>query len=279
MPQKKQSYYDVLTEAINDIMEHGYDSVDRVAFWTEKLKRAAEDFATSTKRMEEILRDSLTDAYRKLVDRGELVDKYHFGVSRFTLERVRPELRAELDRRILASANLIRLNRDEAIQKTLQRFQGWSTSVPKGGTEAGKRTKLKANIRKSLTALPFEERRVLIDQGHKLVASLNDVMAKGGGAIAARWRSNFRQPNYNYRPDHKDRDGKVYLIRPSWALTQGFVKPSVGYYDQITAAAEEPFCRCYIIYIYTLKGMPKDMLTKKGEEAMAEAAARVREMA
>ena len=270
-PPRPESYLDILTDAINEFDQTGYTSADRLAYWQQRLREAAERETLPPGLMEANLRDVLTAAYVSMIDKGGYA-RYHPGVSRFTVDQLRPEMRAELTRRILASADLIKLNRKQAIEKTLQRFSGWATSIPKGGAANPKKVKTKQEIRKSLTSLPFEERRVLIDQGHKLVSSINDIVAKGGGAIAAVWRSHFRQAGYNYRPDHKARDGKIYLIRDSWAQQRGYVKPSRdGYADEITQPGEEIFCRCYFIYKYSLRDLPPSMLTKKGEVVMAEA--------
>lgn len=269
------SFYDVLTRAIADMVEHGFDSAERVNFWTQQIKEAAERTTRSAAQMEQMLRDGLAMIYKRMVEKGQLV-QFHKGVARFTLERVRPALRAELDRRIMASANLIKLNREQAIAKTLQRFQGWSTSLPAGGSDVASKAGAKEDIRKSLAGLPFEERRVLIDQGHKLRSSLSDILAKDGAAIAATWHSHWRQTNYDYRIDHKERDGLVYALRGCWALEQGLIKAGpAGYADEITQPAEEPFCRCYFTYIYHLRSVPKDMLTGKGAAALADAKAKV----
>jgi hypothetical protein len=67
-----------------------------------------------------MLRAGLGAIYRRLVERGG-VARYHPEIARFTIQRITPRLRAEFDRRILASANLIKLNRQQAIDKTLQR--------------------------------------------------------------------------------------------------------------------------------------------------------------
>jgi hypothetical protein len=262
------SFYDVLTRAINDLVEHGFDSVDRIAFWQDQLARAARRNLTSPAVLQQMLKNAMESVFRRLVERGGVL-KYHQRVERFMLERVKPQLRAELDRRILASADLIKLNREATIQKTLQRFSGWATSIPAGGSEVINKPKTKEKIRAGLAGLPFEERRVLIDQSHKLVASISQTMALGSGAIAGIWRSNYRQPGYNYREDHKERDNQVYLLRDNWAQERGLVKVGpVGYYDEITAAAEEPFCRCYMIWIYALRDLPTSMLTVKGRSEL-----------
>lgn len=274
-----ESYFDVLTAAINDLAEHGYDSPERVTRWSTRLRDALKGTMTSEAKLEVDLRIAMTAAYRRLVDQGELA-KFHQGVGRFAVEKVRPALRAELDRRILAAANLIKLNREEAVRKTLRRFEGWSTSIPRGGSDHVDRREEKADLRKALKSLPFEERRVLIDQGHKLRASLSDIVARDGGAIAAVWRSHWRQAGYDYREDHKDRDAQVYLLKSSWARDKGLVKPGpAGLFEDITAPGEEPFCRCYVTWVYHLRDLLKDMLTERGAEELERVREQIRRMA
>src|ERR1700722_19521459 len=108
----RSSFNDVLTIAVADITTYGFDSPQRIEFWTNELSRAAERSIASPMRQEEMLRRGLETIYRRLIDRGQIA-KRHPGVARFVLERVRPHLRAELDRRIFASADLIRLNRSK----------------------------------------------------------------------------------------------------------------------------------------------------------------------
>lgn len=269
LSSRRRSFDETLAAAVHDLTEHGFTSAERVQFWADQLRRAANFAMKPVHEAEDALRRALSVIYKRLVERGE-VARWHPGVGRFTLQRVAPHLRAELDKRILAASQLIKLNRQEAINKTLRRFSGWSTSIPTGGTDVSDKRDVKKNIGKSLKELSFQERRLHIDQGHKLVAAVNELVAKGGGAIACIWRSNFRRAGYNYREDHKERDGKVYLIRGSWAQEQGLVKPGfAGYFDEITAPGEEIFCSCYAVYLYALRQLPDDMLTKKGKDSLA----------
>lgn len=276
MAAKKDDFYTVLTSAIDDLIVHGFDKMERIEQWTRALRAAAEKSLVPPATLEQMLRDGLADIYKKLVDKGGL-PRYHQGIDRFTLERIKPSLRGELDRRILASANLIKLNRQSSIEKTLQRFQGWSTSIPPGGVSESTKAETRTNIRKSLAQLPWEERRVLIDQGHKLIGAINEVVAKDGGAIAGIWRSHWRQPGYNYREDHKERDQKIYLVRDSWAHAAGLVKKGgTPYYDEITAVGQEPFCRCYMVWLYNLRDLPAAMLTAKGKASLEAARGQAR---
>ena len=266
-----RGFYEVLRLAIADITEHGFDTSGRVDFWLHQLRQAAAQTLMPIWRVEEMLKFGLSAIFRRLVDRGGIV-RYHPGIPRFTLQRVAPHLRAELDRRILASANLIKLNREQAITRTLQRFQGWATSIPSGGSDATSKLQTAKEVRKALARLPFEERRVLIDQGHKFTANLSNILAQDGGAIALIWHSNWRQAGYDYREDHKERDGQVYAVRGNWAMQKGLMKlGEAGYYEDITAVGSEPFCRCYAQYLYALRDLPTDLLTKRGAEELARA--------
>lgn len=268
----------VLSQAIDDLMAHGFDSQERVDRWLRLLREAARNSMVSAESMEQQLRDALAARYRKFVDEGG-IQRMSPGVDRFTLDRIKPSLRAELDRRIMASAQLIRLNREQAIEKTLQRFSGWSTSIPKGGVSAETKREVRKNVKKSMQNLPFEERRVLIDQGHKLVSAINEVVAKDGGAIAGEWHSHWRQAGYDYREDHRERDEQFYLVRNSWAHAAGLVKPGkVGYVDESTAPGQEVFCRCFYTWVFNLRDLPEDMLTAKGKRSLKAAQARTDEV-
>lgn len=274
MPDRPQTFQEVLAAAVADMAEHGFTDMERVERWARELRLAAERSFISAASLEQQLRDTLAAVYRRMVDQGGLF-RYNPGVERFTIEKLKPALRGELDRRIMASANLIRLNRAQAINKTLQRFQGWSTSIPPGGVSAETRSEVKKTVRKSLASLPFEERRLATDQGHKLIAAINDIVATDGGAIAGQWVSHYLQQNYAYREDHKERDyrqnnNEPFLIRDSWADRAGFVKKGkLGYADQVTAPAQEPFCRCYYRFLYNLRDLPTEMLTAKGKAALS----------
>jgi hypothetical protein len=271
------SFYDTLQEAVEDVTQHGFDTAERVKNWRDRLMEAAESSWSSARHAEGSARAALGGVYRRLVDRYGVL-KRQPGIARWNIERVRPQLRQELDKRILAAADLIKLNREEAVAKTLRRFQGWATSIPAGGSEVVDKREVRAEVYKPIQSRTFVERRVATDQGHKLAASINKVVAEGNDAIAAIWRSHFRQEGYDYREDHRERDGKIFLIRNSWAHRDGFVKPGpAGYTDDVEEVGELVSCRCFKVYIFTLGKLPADMLTEKGRTRLAEARAAIRE--
>jgi hypothetical protein len=232
---------EVLTAAVGDLTANGFDSMDRVSHWLARIREAAVGELTSEADIASLLQRTLQQVYTRQVDQGGLA-RLNPGIERYTIEKLRPALRAELDRRIMASAQLIKMNRDAAIQRTLQRFSGWATSIPAGGSDVVDKVEVKQDIRKSMRQLPFSERRVAIDQGAKFASALSETAAVGTGAIAGIWHSNWRQPNYKYRRDHRERDEKIYAVRGNWAMERGLMNKGAGYTDDITKPAEEPFC-------------------------------------
>ena len=255
-------FFTLLSAAINDFIQYGYDDENRLKQWVDKLRYAAQKSIISEKQMQIEINKSLNNAFNRLVIRGGLVNK---DVSKFTVDKLKPKLRQELDRRIVASARLIKLNREDAITTTLRRFEGWATSIPQGGSKSVDKVAEKSHIRKDLASIKFRERRVIIDQTHKLISSINEIVAVDNGAIAFEWHSNWKQAGYDYRVDHKERDKVIYLVRDNWASKAGLIKPVNGYYDDITAVGEEVFCRCFANGIYNIRKLPNEFLTAKGE--------------
>ena len=254
---------EVLAEAVRHFSTHGYTEASDLDYWMAHIRAALLEREAKKKPPTQMAEAALKGVYAKTL-RGAA--KYHKGVERYTIESVAPRLRPLLTARIMASADLIKLNREQALETTLHRFAGWASSQPPGGGPgAGEARK---HIGKRLQQATYEERRMLIDQGHKLVAAVNQTVAEGSGAIAAQWH-HVHQANYDARPAHVARDDKVFLIRDSWAHSEGLVKPNKnGYTDQIEGAAELPFCRCFYTYLYSLSRLPDDMLTEKGRKVM-----------
>lgn len=270
--------FETITAAIKDFTEYGFDDLDRLERWVKAIRDAAVSSLVPEKSLEDVLKRTLDNIYKSQVEGGKLL-RSHTGVARFTVDRLKPTLRAELDRRMAISRGLIKLNREQAIEQTVQRFSGWASSIPAGGSRAVEVKPVKDEIRKSFTSLPFKERRVIIDQGAKFVATLNDVIATDGEALAVIWHSRWRSPGYQFREDHKERDLKVYMIRGNWAIKEGLAKVGdMGYYDEITAVGEEVFCGCTAQYLYSLGDLPDQMLTLKGREDLAAAREKIKSM-
>jgi hypothetical protein len=248
------------------MVECGFDSQKRVDYWIQQLSVAIGHSLVPEASLQRQLKDTLTREYTRLMT-GNKIYTAHKGISEFTLAAIKPKLRAELDRRILASADLIKLNRSRAIEQTLQRFTGWATSIPIGGTRAEDKRETAKKIKKGIAGLSFVDRRVIIDQGHKLTSAIQDIVAVDGGAIAMRWHHiKENSAAYTPRPEHEDRDGVIYLIRDSWALKKGLLKVGkTKFTDQTTRPGQEVFCRCTGEYLYNLRDLPSEMISPKGQ--------------
>lgn len=270
----RRRFYEVVSAAVADFVEHGFDSPERLERWLAQIRSAAEAALGPELELVNALRSSLSRTFRNVTADAVLRQK-HKGIQEFTLERIKPRLRPELDRRIIASVNLIRLNREESVRKALQRFSGWATSVPAGGSNITSRRETAEKVRRSIAGLPFNERRVIIDQGHKLAASVNDIIAKDGGAIAMKWHHIHPGAHYQSRPEHLARNGKIFLIRDSWAHQDGLVKPAGRkYLDEIDQPGEFVSCSCSGVYLYSPSELPPDMWTEKGRAMVLRVAAR-----
>ncbi len=255
----------LLAEAIREFSERGYTSEADLHDWLLRLAAAIEREVPTDAELRRALSFALDRVFAKGTKLRTLA-QYVPVVTRYGVDRVQPTLRAELDRRIFAGIELIKLNKRTATQRTLQRFSGWVSSMPAGGSPV-KIRELAQEITKPLRQIKYEARRVAIDQGHKLNAAVAHVVAKGNGAVAAIWHDRGQNDHsYDARPAHLARSGKLFLIRGSWAQDDGLVmrRGGVQYTDEIEQPAEMVFCSCYYEYVTSPRALPDDVLTVKG---------------
>ncbi len=265
-------FYRVLARALAEFAQHGYDSKARLDYWLGELRMAANKSLPGMEETRRTLKQVLGKRFRNATSKTAF-KRHHPDLTQYTIQRVGPKLAPILERRILAGVDLIRLNREQSIEKVLQRFSGLVTSIPEGGSRAIEVGGAKKHIGKSLRQMRFDERRVVIDQGHKLTSAIQRTIAEEGNAIAAVWHSHWRQPGYDYREDHKERDERVYAIRDNWAIRDGLMKVGPdGYTDEITQPGEEVFCRCSYVYVSNIRRLPDNMLTEKGRQRVHPAA-------
>ena len=249
---------DVLKQAVADLSANGFQSPQQILFWTAKLREAAKQ--NHRPGAMNLLRRSLQTLFRKAIRR--LPDH----ILRFGPEHLEARLRPILESRIMASADLIVLNRSKAVDTILTRFSGWASSIPPGGSP-GNKTEIKAHIAKPLRQMNFEERRLSIDQGHKLIANINQTIAEDNNAIALIWR-HVHQQGYDSRPEHVALDGKLFVLRDNWAIQKGLMRKGGPYYDEIEGVSVAPFCRCHAEYLYNLRDLPPEYLSLRGRDAL-----------
>ena len=264
------TFQQVLTAAVADISSRGYSSEAQIAEWLRKLRRAAEAEMMSDAQVRQMVRTRLGAVYDRHLNGG--LAKGNPGVGRFTIQRLEPQMRAELDRTVAANIRLIKLDQTNAWAKTEQRFTGWTSSIPKGGSDIVEKRDVKAHISKPTREERYVARRCVQDQGHKMVAAISDIVARGSGAIAGRWRHHAPRPGYQARPDHVQRNNKIYAIKDSWAVREGLIRRCDGYTDEITQPCQEVNCTCWYVYITDIEDIPEEFLTAKGREYLKMAA-------
>lgn len=276
-----RDFQKVIREAVKYFSRYGYTSEKSLDLWSERIATAARGSLVSPEEASAHIARHLSAVYgrmmRKLpkhLQQLQVRSPGRMGPEMFfrrisSLPELAHKMRNELNSRIAVSADLIKIRREESLAATMRRFRGWASSVPPSGTPAPVKDETDLLMRE-FRKVRFETNRLNIDQGHKLNSSLNATLALGTGAIAAVWHSNWRQANYKYREDHKERDLQVYTIRGNWALERGLMKVGpAGYTDEITQPAEEVYCRCWYQYIYNLDRLPEAMLSEKGLKAIA----------
>lgn len=256
----------LVLEALKQFAESGPPSDLKLQDWLARLHYQLDIDVPTDVETAHLLRDVLTSIYTRDVINGG-VEKRVPDVLRYTIDLVEPRLRAELDRRIFAAADLIRINKAQRKAETLRRFAGWITSVPVGGSSTTDLRAAASEIVKPIRQIKYEARRVAIDQGHKLAAAVAHVVSQEAGAIAAIWhdRGEFDR-SYDARPEHLKRSGKLFLIRDSWAMNEGLIKRGGPYTDEFEDVGEYPFCSCYYEYISSPGRLPDELLTEKGRE-------------
>jgi hypothetical protein len=206
-------------------------------------------------------------------------------IESWRVTRMEPVARDELERRIYAATDLIKLNRAEAVDRTLRRFKGWATSVPAGGAEVETRP-ARASMSKDAQEARYIAKRVAIDQTAKMLANVSDIVATGNGAIGGIWDAT-NEIRRKHRENHLDWHGLWFAIKGSWADEQGLIEHPNGYIsdrfgppsrpgadDNIVMPARAINCRCELVYAYSLEDVPEDMLTPKGRLALRAAQGR-----
>ena len=259
----------LLMLAINHYQEQGYTSETDLKRWVKILKESAEKSVKSPIKLEKGTKSALNGTYKRLITQKNAL-KRHKGINKSTLDKFAPIFKKELDRRILVSQNIIDLHRETAINDTIRKFQGWATSIPPGGSSAVDKIEERSRIKKALIALPYLVDNVIHDQEHKLSTVIHELIAEKGGAIAMVWHSLWRLPGYKYRPDHKEKDQQIYLLKDSWARQKGLVAGT--YYEDDVAVGVLPNCKCFAEYIYDVSELPTTLLTSKGQEWIAQKA-------
>lgn len=260
---------DAVREAVRSAIKRDFNASD-LAILTMRLSAALSQWNGSTKSPRDIVERALTADFKKAV-KAERLEKSHKGISHFTLTHLTPKARDLLHQSILKNVDLIVLSKQSAEALTLRRFSSWYVSA-----DTSKRAdSIAANILKPIYNTDYENRRLLNDQGHKLIAAVNNAIATDAGAIAMKWHQNWtanpRNKGTSHQTNHKQFDNKVYVIRTNnpWVEKGVLHKGTREYLEDLgTMPAHEINCVCSGTYYYSLHALYRDYpeaFTAKGK--------------
>ncbi len=229
--------------------------MDELVRWLNRLRDALRGEMPTDEMIHAMVKRYLSGRYRTVT---KSINVRHALPRRIGPEAIAAEFRPYLQDRIRASVELIKLNRDEEIERQLRRFAGWATGARIAQKGSDDFAELKKGTHKALSSMTYVRRRVCIDQGHKLMAAIDDTIAQQYGALAREWRHIIPHAGYDSRKEHLARDHKIYAVRGA----KGVKPDKNGYVDELDdQPGELPYCSCFYLSIYNPDELPEDMRT------------------
>ncbi len=227
--------------------------MDELVRWINRLRDMLRGEMPSDETIWQMVLRYLSGRYRTIT---KSINQRHKLPRRIGPEAIAAEFRPYLADRIRASAELIKLHRDEEIERQLRRFAGWATGASLSPKSREDFDDLKKGTHKALKSLSYVRRRVCIDQGHKLLSAIDDTIAQQYGAIAREWRHIIPHAGYDSRKEHLARDKKIYAVRGA----KGVKRVPNGYVDELPdQPGELPYCSCSYRSIYNASELPPEM--------------------
>ena len=238
------------------------------------------------------LRREYKQVYYKFVNGG--YKQTHPHIQAYKITDLKPDYRKAVQNSVDNSLALIKTQNAEFMAQMQARFRNWAT-IPSSEIrgDSANPERMKAYLKNEVLKLPEAQKGlaahqhfIIVDQTRKLIANMDEITAKQGQAIGFIWH-NRRDGRVVGRPggmypeatkmhgDHWEREGKLYLIKDSWAISRKMLKkvPGVEYDTDLSDGKPGiPIgCRCWAEYIYAIEMIPekyRDCITEKGMEYM-----------
>jgi len=156
---------------------------------------------------------------------------------------------------------------DERIRQCDAMVHQFLEQVPMGGAKDKEIKSQIGEIKKELRPLAKWDRLFYVHKATCFPAEVEFLFSLEGNPIAAIWRYNpiDERTDYPKTYDHKQRDKLVYAVRGNWAITKGLMKAGPnGYLDEINRPSQEIGCMCHLQWLYSIRGLPTNMMTEKG---------------
>ncbi|MEY3760473.1 MAG: hypothetical protein RIR39_1964 [Pseudomonadota bacterium] len=254
----------LLKLAIKAIIANNF-SADVSGYWLTRLQSILSN-TSNPAGVREYVTGKLAPKFNRYF-RLDNLKKAHKGIEPFTLKELSGGAQSILQETIRKNVDKIVLSKESAELLTMNRFSSWILS----GDDSQHLSKLEAHIKKPINNTDYENRRLLNDQGHKMIAAVNESIALDGGAIAMQWHQNY---THDPRVTHKRLNGKIYILKDSQPVRDGLLKSGDNPYleDLGTMPALEVNCTCSGVYFYNLLALYRQYpsaFTKKGLEVVS----------
>lgn len=208
----------------------------------------------------------------------------HKGLTKTSLNDLKPKFRKEIEDRVKISFNLMKNQEEELKQKIASRFINWVTIDSKDtrGNTTSKQSLLNfLDFAKENGIAEDHAKFILKDQTRKMIASLDDLVAKENNAIGGIWHNRrdrrvvgnpqgiYPHSKTKAHGDHWEREGKFYIFKDSWAYQKGYIKGELYENLEDGGVGVAIGCRCRLEFIYDLRDVPYENLTQKGRELIS----------
>jgi len=156
---------------------------------------------------------------------------------------------------------------DEQLSQFMALLEQFIKQVPIGGTKDKAIKSQVSEIKKELRQLAKWDKLFNIYKATSFPAEIEYLFALEGKPIAAIWRYSRTDEQGEYRKtySHKERDGRVYVVRDNWAISKGLMTAEpYGYIDEVSHPNQEIGCMCSLHWLYAIRDLPTNMVTEKG---------------
>ena len=146
------------------------------------------------------------------------------------------------------------------------------SEIPIGGTKAAVVRSHVNPLKRALSDLLEWGAEMSRLQSMSFVSEVSDFLSPAGGdALAMTWH--YSRPTCLV-PSHEALQGRVYLVRDSWALKQGLLRADRAFVDDTRKFRREIGCMCSASWLFYLPSLPEDLLTPAGVAKLAEGQAK-----
>lgn len=271
------------------IDEVAYSTLDSIAgeFKEEYRKLSKRDIKRKMRHINESYKKQYT-AYMK----GGYKEKA-LGLKSYNPYKYKAQYLRQLNNRVDTALGLIVNHHQAYMLEIVNRYKEWF-SIDSPDVRGDKATpeafskKLSAFCHHDKDKFEKHMKFVIKDQSNKLSAALDEITASQGGAFAMIWKTRndkrvVGNPSGLYpkgapiHGNHYVRNNKLFLLKNSWALKEGYIKKTKGveYLEDLPDGkpSDAIGCRCFRIDIYSLEDIPNEyhfILTKKGKAEIGE---------